>query len=214
MGIIRQGALGGFKGKAGAVIGSSWKSIDYIKGLYKKRSKPASEEQMIQQARFLTIAKFLMPITPLLKLGFGHINSDKMTPSNAALQLNIKQAVSGSYPNFELDYSKVLIASGSYIGGGTTAASVAAGLLSVDWSSELNALYDSKADDQVYILLYQPTADEFMTPAVAPTRAEGTVDIQIPTHLLGAKGHVWIFFADRKMTKVSRSSYLGELDLV
>ena len=94
------------------------------------------------------------------------------------------------------------------------AASVNSGVLTVDWDFALSTLYNSKADDQVIILLYQPTVDEFMTAPVPPLRAEGTVDITIPDHLLGGKGHVWVFFANRKGTKVSRSSYLGELDLV
>lgn len=42
MGTIRQGANGSFRGKAGSVIGSSWKGIDYIKGLPKKRTKGAT----------------------------------------------------------------------------------------------------------------------------------------------------------------------------
>lgn len=214
MGTIRNGANGRFSGKAGSVIGSSWKGIDYIKGLSKKRTKPSTEEQRIQQARFYAISKFLMPIAPILRLGFGQVNADRMTPTNAALQLNIAQAVIGTYPSFELDYSKILISSGSFIGGGATAASVNSGVLTVDWDFALSTLYNSKADDQVIILLYQPTVDEFMTAPTAPLRAEGTVDITIPDHLLGGKGHVWVFFADRKGTKVSRSSYLGELDLV
>ena len=155
-----------------------------------------------------------MPIAPILRLGFGQVNADRMTPTNAALQLNIAQAVIGTYPSFELDYSKILISSGSFIGGGATAASVNSGVLTVDWDFALSTLYNSKADDQVIILLYQPTVDEFITAPVPPLRAEGTVDITIPDHLLGGKGHVWVFFADRKGTKVSRSSYLGELDLV
>lgn len=44
----RNGANGGFKGKAGSVICSCWKSIDYIKRPYQKRTKPAMEEQLIQ----------------------------------------------------------------------------------------------------------------------------------------------------------------------
>ncbi|MNY65967.1 hypothetical protein D3C86_2033240 [compost metagenome] len=87
-------------------------------------------------------------------------------------------------------------------------------MLSVDWDFSLSSLYDSKADDQVIILLYQPKADEFVTTPTPATRANGTIDITVPSHLLGAKGHVWIFFADRKGTKVSRSTYLGEVDLV
>ncbi|MBB2953351.1 DUF6266 family protein [Sphingobacterium sp. JUb56] len=214
MGTIRQGANGGFSGKTGSIIGSSWKGIDYIKGLSRKRTKAASEEQLIVQARFYAMTKFLMPIAPILRLGFGLVNSDRMTPTNVALKQNIDQAVIGTYPNFELDYSKIKISAGSFIGGGTTGASASLGLLSVTWDATLSTLYQSKADDQVIILMYQPTANEFMTAPTPPLRADSAIDISIPDHLLGAKGHVWIFFADRKGTKVSGSTYLGEIDLL
>lgn len=213
MGTIRHGANGGFRGKTGSIIGSSWKGIDYIKGLSKKRTKAATEEQLIQQARFYTMTKFLMPIAPILRVGFGQINADRMTPTNVALQVNIDQAVQGAYPNFVLDYEKILISSGSYIGGGTTTAAVSSGSLWVDWDPSLSVLYQSKADDLVYVLLYQPEKNEFMTASVLPTRVEAAVEIIIPAHLLGGKGHVWIFFADRKGKRVSKSTYLGELDL-
>ncbi|WP_221197767.1 DUF6266 family protein [Sphingobacterium sp. JUb56] len=214
MGTIRQGANGSFSGKTGSVIGASWKGIDYIRGLSRKRTKAASEEQLIVQARFYAMTKFLMPITPILRLGFRQVKSDRMTPTNVALRQNIDKAVIGTYPNFELDYSKIEISSGSFIGGGATGISASLGLLSINWDVTLNTLYQSKADDQVIILLYQPTANEFMTAPTPPMRADGAIDITIPDHLLGAKGHVWIFFADRKGSKVSGSTYLGEVDLL
>lgn len=214
MATITNGINGKASGKVGAVIASSWKSINYVKGLYKKRTKAATEEQLIQQERFVTIAKFLMPITPILKIGFGLAKSDKMAPTNVAMQLNMAQAITGTYPSFALDYSKIDISTGSYLSGGAMSATVAAGILSVDWDTTLNSLYQTKADDQVIILIYQPEQDEFMTAPTPPTRADGTIDIQIPTHLIGGTGHVWIFFTDRKANKVSRSTYLGEFDLV
>ncbi|WP_312190844.1 DUF6266 family protein [Sphingobacterium sp.] len=213
MATINNGVIGKASGKVGAVIASSWKSINYLKGLPKKRTKGMSEEQLIQQERFLTISKFLMPITPILQVGFGLSKTEKMAPTNVAMQLNIAQAITGVYPDFAVDYSKIDISTGSYLSGGSMAATVAAGILSVDWDTTLNSLYKTKADDQVIILIYQPEKDEFMTAPTPPTRADGTIDIEIPAHLLGGKGHVWIFFTDRKATKVSKSSYLGELDL-
>ena len=33
MGTIKQGILGGFSGKVGTVVGSSWKGISYMRGL-------------------------------------------------------------------------------------------------------------------------------------------------------------------------------------
>ena len=32
MGTIKQGILGGFSGKVGTVVGSSWKGISYMRG--------------------------------------------------------------------------------------------------------------------------------------------------------------------------------------
>ncbi|MFD2902509.1 DUF6266 family protein [Sphingobacterium anhuiense] len=213
MGKILQGALGGFSGKAGAIIGSSWKSINYIKGLSKKRTKPASEEQLIQQARFYTIAKFIMPIASFVELGFGQINADIMTPTNVALQANIKTAVVGTYPNFTLDYSKILISKGNLQPGGIIGASASIGILSVTWSPEAIEIQKGELDDVVHILLYVPAIDEFLTAPVPPTRGSGAVDIEYPEHFMSEKAHAWMFFADRKGKRVSKTNYLGELDL-
>lgn len=214
MATIRHGANGGFRGKAGSVIGSSWKSIDYIKGLYKKSSKPATQEQKEQRERFARLMRFLMPIAPFLKIGFGQKQIDRMTPHNVAFQENSKTAVIGDYPNFQLDYSAILISSGPYPNGGSMSVEVEQGVLSVNWSTELNQMYDSREDDNVYILLYQPMIDEFLAAPNAPMRGDGNVNILLPNHFLGEEGHVWIFFASRNGKKVSKSTYLGSIDLI
>ena len=213
MGTIRRGANGGFSGKAGSVIGSSWKSIDYIKGLPKKRTKPMSEDQRIQQARFGVLTRFLMPLTPMIRIGYSQIQSDRATPMNVAVQQNMDRAITGSYPDFSLDYAAIRISEGRLLGGGTVSAEVEAGVLTVNWSTDVNDFMDSHADDLVYIVLFQPEIDEFMSTPTRPTRGDGEVDIVIPNHFFGGNGHVWIFFSDRKAKRVSRSSYLGEFDL-
>ncbi|WP_286862696.1 MULTISPECIES: DUF6266 family protein [Sphingobacterium] len=214
MGTIRKGANGGFSGKAGSVIGASWKSIDYIRGLSKKSNKPKTEEQLIQQARFYAIAKFIMPIAPFVQVGFSQINADTMTPTNVAIQANINTAVVGTYPNFMLDYSKVKISQGSLQPGGSVAASVGNGILNVVWSNKAIKIQKGQLDDPVYILLYHPALDEFLTAPEPPVRGDGTIDIELPDHFLGEKGQLWLFFADRKNKRISRTNYLGELDLL
>jgi len=213
MGTIRNGANGGFKGKAGSVIGSSWKSIDYIKGLYKKRTKPATEEQLVQQAKFRTLMRFLLPITAFIRIGFGQKKEALMTAINVAFKENLEPALTGDYPDYALDYSKLRISDGHFVGGGSETVSVDAGILSVSWDTTPNELYQTKDDDRVYILLYQPTIDQFMSAPTPPQRGDGGVDITLPNHFLGAEGHVWIFFADRTKKKVSRSAYLGTVNL-
>ncbi|QIH35490.1 DUF6266 family protein [Sphingobacterium sp. DR205] len=213
MGTIINGINGGFRGKTGAVIGSSWKSINYIKGLYKKSNKPYTEAQLIVQERFKIMMRFLLPINNFLKIGFGQKKTNRFTPINYAFQFNQDLAIQGIHPNLTLDYSKIRIADGLYYGGGTVAANFAGGEITVTWSTDNNEVYDTKNDDLVYIVCYHPVLDEFLTSATVPTRQLGTVTFGVPEHLLGESVHIWYFMSDRTKVKVSRSSYLGEITL-
>ena len=51
MGKIKQGILGGFKGKVGTVIGSSWNGISYMKGRPQSVKNPRTDAQ-VQQRNF------------------------------------------------------------------------------------------------------------------------------------------------------------------
>ena len=55
MGKIKQGILGGFKGKVGTVIGASWNGIAYMKGLPQSQKDPKTAAQMAQRNYFREI---------------------------------------------------------------------------------------------------------------------------------------------------------------
>jgi len=52
MGKIKQGILGGFKGKVGTVIGASWNGIVYMRGLPQSIKNPKTAAQQAQRAFF------------------------------------------------------------------------------------------------------------------------------------------------------------------
>lgn len=52
MGKIKQGILGGFKGKVGTVIGSSWNGIAYMRGLPQSQKDPKTATQIAQRDFF------------------------------------------------------------------------------------------------------------------------------------------------------------------
>ena len=75
MGKIKQGILGGFKGKVGTVIGASWNGIAYMKGLPQSQKDPKTAAQLRQRDFFREVQnlvgqltaeqqKFLIPETP------------------------------------------------------------------------------------------------------------------------------------------------------
>ena len=75
MGTIKQGILGGFSGKVGTVIGSSWKGISYMRGRAQSVKNPKTDAQQKQRAFFREVQDiiaqlskeqlaFLFPSTP------------------------------------------------------------------------------------------------------------------------------------------------------
>ena len=52
MGTIKQGILGGFSGKVGTVVGSSWKGISYMRGQAQSVKNPRTAKQMAQRDKF------------------------------------------------------------------------------------------------------------------------------------------------------------------
>lgn len=90
MGRLNQGPNGSFSGKAGSLIGSSWKGIFYIKGLQKKSLKPRSPRQIEYQDRFAFAVKFLHPIKNILNMGFSKVNPKRATGYNTEIIINSK----------------------------------------------------------------------------------------------------------------------------
>ena len=63
MGKIRQGILGGFRGKVGTVVGSYWNGIFYMKALPQNNRKGKSGGQKMQQGYFKELITLAMSLS-------------------------------------------------------------------------------------------------------------------------------------------------------
>ncbi|MBR6846816.1 MAG: hypothetical protein IKM74_01645 [Bacteroidales bacterium] len=59
MGKIKQGILGGFRGKVGTVIGASWNGISYMRGLAQSHKNPKTAAQLQQRAFFKEVQELV-----------------------------------------------------------------------------------------------------------------------------------------------------------
>ncbi len=85
MGKIFTGVNGGFSGKVGSVIGSSWRSVNYMRGLSKPSDKATTEKQQAQRLRFATAIRFLKQISDVLNEGYAGQVTSRVTGYNLAL---------------------------------------------------------------------------------------------------------------------------------
>ncbi len=111
MGKLLQGVNGPFSGKVGTVVGYVWEDLPVIRGLPKKRTKPFTEKELNQQARFTIMNQFLVPLKDLLNTTFAHL-AYRMKGFNKAFSYNVKAAIRGFRPDLSIDYPIVLLSRG------------------------------------------------------------------------------------------------------
>jgi hypothetical protein len=154
MATFEKGILGGFSGKVGTVIGGNWKGIDYMRSKSNKRSFIPSQKQLEQQLKFALMMRFLQPMASLLKISFESFAIRK-TGINGAFAYNFREAITGTFPDYAIDYSKALVGRGNLPN--VLAPSVVAGAGSVlTWTWNDNSSVGANPGDLVILVAYCP----------------------------------------------------------
>ena len=112
MGTIKQGILGGFNGKVGTVVGSSWKGITYMRGQAQHVKKPRTAGQIYSRTAFKAVSAALSPIASTLRLTFAK-SAGKMSAFNKAVSENYKKAIVDQDGTPVVDYSKLILSKGT-----------------------------------------------------------------------------------------------------
>ena len=210
MSTINQGILGGFSGKVGTVIGGSWKGISYMRSIPTSVSNPRTPAQVEQRAKFSAVGKFLHPLTAFLRVGFKSA-AIKMSAYNAAMSFNLKNAITGIYPAFDIDYSKVLISQGT-LPGALNPATVSATAGTVRFTWENNSWEtDASTDDQAVLVVYNPAKQAAVSVIGAIARSVGSQTITLPNSFTGDQVQCYIAFQNANQSVISNSQYVSGL---
>lgn len=208
MGTIKQGILGGFSGKVGSVIGSTWKGISYMRGIAQSVANPRTDAQQAQRQKFSVTMGFLQPLSEFLKTGFKNYARRK-SGINAAMGYILRNAITGTYPNFAIDYANALVTRGSLPAAMNQATtSTVAGTVVFTWddnSSEAGA----SALDKTLLVVYNPLKRQAVTVDQLAGRADGTQTVTVPDLFSGDLVHCYIGFITANGAELSSSRYAG-----
>jgi len=213
MGIIKKGILGGFSGKVGTVIGASWKGIAYMRSLPQKVKNPRTEPQMMQRTKFAVALNFLKPMNGLLRTGWK-LYSYRQSPINAAMSYTIANAITGTYPDYAIDASKVFISRGSLTPAHNAAATAAAGrTVNFAWSDNSGSSV-AKQTDKALLAVVNPAKSEAVFDAAGAERTAGTQSLTLPADWVGETVEAYIGFISEDGKDVANSVYLGSIVVV
>jgi hypothetical protein len=208
MGTIKKGVLGGFSGKVGSVVGASWKGIDYIRSLPASVKNPRTEGQVTQRTKFTVALEFLRPIIAYLNVGFKPYAS-KQSPYNAAMSYNVSNAVTGTFPDFEMDYPNALVSKGSLLGAEDASATTAAGSISFAWTDN-SEVSNALATDKAMPLAFNISKGQAVFKTNGAERSTEADTLTIPANWSGDDVEVYLGFVSNDGLLVASSAYLGQ----
>jgi hypothetical protein len=204
---LSQGINGPFFGKAGAVVGYLWKGIPVMRGRPKARTKPFTPKELIQQAKFRLMNRFLTPVNGLLNMTFAHL-AVQMSPFNKAFSYNIKNAITGSGPDLAIDYSMALISRGDLPNAESVAVlSPSPAFLQFTWNDNTGK---GKATDKdkAFVAVYQEENGRWEYKMDIATRSQGKCEMEL-TNFSNKPVHCFIGFISVDGKDASNSLYTG-----
>lgn len=206
MGKIKQGILGGFSGKVGTVIGSSWKGISYMRGQAQHVKNPRTEAQLEQRSKFSLTLAFLKPITAYIRIGYK-TTANKQTPFNAAMSYIVKNAITGAYPDYELNFANILVSRGALEPAKNASYEAGAGSFIIKERGETTST--GRATDILMPLIFNADKGEAVFSTSGASRADGQITVNIPADWSGDTCHLYLGLISEDGTAVSNSVYLG-----
>jgi len=208
MGKISQGILGGLSGKVGNIIGGSWKGIDYIRIKPSSVANPRTPGQVNQRNKFSATIEFLQPNKDFLNAGYKAF-AVKKTAFNSAMSYVLNNAIAGTAPNFNVDYSLALLSKGNLstpLNGGVDLAT--ANQVTFDWDDN-SADGNANATDKAMVLAYNPSKKESIYILDGAQRSTTSQILTLPTSYTGDTIQLFMAFVSESGKIVSNSVYLG-----
>ena len=208
MATYNKGILGAFSGKVGPVVGATWRGKDVIRSLPKKTNRLATAFQQQQRTKFSMTTELLGSLQPLIKRYFGNDTGLK-TRRNAAMSYLIKEAIVFNDPDYEWDYTKVLISKGDLLGLNNGQVAPGTGQnLDFTWLDNSNQ-GEAVATDKLVVAVYEPILKTVIYSLNAATRADESATLVLPNHLSGLAVQVWATFVSDDDKQATTSTYLG-----
>ena len=180
-----------------------------------KDSRPVTQAQAQQQLKLITATTFTKKLSHLTEIGFRS-KTRRMTATNYSTSQVLKEAIIGEYPDYSIDYARVIISSGNLSElFGCVAKIQADGTAVVTWEQlSFQANRESSAD-LVFMSVYNADRKIFHNYGGAASRGEGVLYATLPEFSVTDTYHCWIFVASTNLRKVSDSKYfnLGSLSI-
>ncbi|MDR2906813.1 MAG: winged helix-turn-helix domain-containing protein [Bacteroidales bacterium] len=198
---IKDGILGGISGKIGNIVGANRQATSYIRSL-PRIVNPKTPKQTAQRNKFAIAIKLMRPLTPILKQGWK-IHAHPKSTFNAAVSHTIQNVITGTAPNFQVNYQNIIISIGDLPLPKNLKIKTDNGILTLTWSNNSNT-ENAQPTDKLLLALINPTKNQTTLVYNQATRANKKHQINL-NPWLGNTIHAYIAFISNNQTQTSNT---------
>ena len=199
---FKSSTFGEISGKHGNVVAVTMKDGTSYFREYIIPPNPNTIKQQTQRGKFGFVVKELNCMRKMFAVTFGG-----QYGINRAVSLAMKTCVSGDFPDFRIDYSRLQVAVGSLpLPLKTDIQKQASSLFKLTWSYD--PLLHDNPDDAINIVLLNNSSKQVIFLQHIAARADGLVEFSIPESWHSAEIHIWIYFSNSNDNHFSDSKYL------
>lgn len=212
MGKLFAGPWSDLRGKVGNNVGRYVNGQNIISVKPHKSNKLPTALQLNQQEIFGTVNGIVSWWKDPIADGFKNYSS-KMNARNAAVQYNLKNAVTGVAPNQEIDYTALCFSRGQLPGAPTaTVVSQPANEFDItfNWTMDPREVR-AKGTDLISLIVYCPAINANTGHAKFIERSVLTFDLSVPRKFHGTQLECYICFISADGKTVSNSQHVGSL---
>jgi hypothetical protein len=164
-----------------------------------------------QRSKFALTLALLKPMTAFLRTGWK-LYAHRQSPFNAATSYTLANAITGTYPDYSVDVSKVLVSRGALIPATNETANATGGNLTISWDNNSSA-GSAKATDKALIVVLNLEKGEAITNDAGAERNTETQSVVLPADWLGDEVQAYLGFVSDDGKEVANSVYLGVIQI-
>jgi hypothetical protein len=195
--------FGKISGKHGTTVAAVRKDGLCILKEYRVASNPNTIGQKNQRGKFGFVMKEINCLRSVFTRNFGG-----QYGINKVVSIAMKTAVTGDFPDFKLDYTKLEVASGNlYNASNATLVRINENSLRLSWDTDF--IINGSPDDKVNLVILNSENRFVIERYECASRSEGTIEIEIPTDWGTSYIHTWLYYSSADGKKISISQYIS-----
>jgi len=197
--------FGKISGKHGSAVAAVRKDGLNILKEYRVASNPNTVGQKNQRGKFGFVMKEINCLRSVFTRNFGG-----QYGINKVVAIAMKTAVTGNFPDFSLEYSKLLLSTGSLYG--TVEAEmkrIDLKIIQISWNPDF--IISGLPNDKVNLIILNSQTKYVLERYECASRSAGKVKIEVPSGWTNSEIHAWIYFTSPEGNRQSTSQYIGSI---